>query len=80
MAVVTIVGRRAVVVNTGRVVKVVSAAGRVDTTGGKNVEVFAVEERISLVVIAAGRVVVISAVEVALGVLITSGRAITSAG
>ena len=79
MAVVTIVGRRAVVVNTGRVVKVVSAAGRVDTTGGKNVEVFAVEERISLVVIAAGRVV-ISAVEVALGVLITSGRAITSAG
>jgi len=42
-------------------------------------EVFAVEERISLVVIAAGRVV-ISAVEVALGVLITSGRAITSAG
>ena len=79
MAVVTIVGRRAVVVNTGRVVKVVSAAGRVDTTGGKNVEVFAVEEGISLVVIAAGRGV-ISAVEVALGVLITSGRAITSAG
>jgi len=72
VAVVTIVGRRAVVANTGRVVKVVSAAGRVDTTGGKNIEVFAVNERISLVVIAA--------VEVALGVLITSRRAITTAG